>query len=335
MTAKSLTLSTRLAVTIEQYKKNEHNQLKKTLQALNKDLVSFLAPYDFENINRREGKRVVNEVRNIARKSLDKYSSDFLSNLNQIGLYNANMQIKIISLVKKEKFKSPKLSVIDDLIKNSPLATTGSYKGKLTQEVISDWVDNTVRGISGLVRLGVYEKKPTNQIIKEIRGTKANKYKDGGIFRALKNGITDINTTVQHVNAISSKHSIISSLGEGTKVRFISILDSVTSLCCASLSQRVFNIEEAPIPPLHPNCRSWLDFNVDESEGQSFFEWLQDQPESFQNQSIGVTRAKLLREGGMTADEFAALNLNRNFKPLTLVQMKNIAPKIFENAKIN
>lgn len=46
----------------------------------------------------------------------------------------------------------------------------------------------------------------------------------------------------------------------------------------------------------------------------------------------GSVRAKLFREGGLSIERFAELQLDRNFAPLSLAQMKALEPLAFERA---
>ncbi|MNT13393.1 hypothetical protein D3C72_1483620 [compost metagenome] len=66
----------------------------------------------------------------------------------------------------------------------------------------------------------------------------------------------------------------------------------------------------------------------------SYYDWLKQQPAAFQDRAIGPVRAKLLREGGLSVARFAELQLDRNFAPLTLVQMKALEPLAFEKARL-
>lgn len=66
----------------------------------------------------------------------------------------------------------------------------------------------------------------------------------------------------------------------------------------------------------------------------TYYSWLKRQNAAFQDSAIGPTRGKLLRDGGLTSDEFARLNLNRNFEPLTLAEMEAKAPEVFEMAGV-
>lgn len=144
--------------------------------------------------------------------------------------------------------------------------------------------------------------------------------------------------------------------------RWISILDSATSQICRSLDQQVFKFGKGPLPPAHPNCRSsiiaemlgrWMKrgptgrfVRKDERTAQgatgimavdgkvSYYEWLKTQPAAFQDDALGVTRAALFRKGGLSAAAFAKLNLGRRFEPLTLDEMRRLAPRAFKRAGI-
>ena len=64
----------------------------------------------------------------------------------------------------------------------------------------------------------------------------------------------------------------------------------------------------------------------------TYYDWLKTQPTVFVEDVLGKDRAKLLLEGGLSAEKFAALQLNRNFQPLTLEEMKQKEPLAFKQA---
>jgi hypothetical protein len=68
------------------------------------------------------------------------------------------------------------------------------------------------------------------------------------------------------------------------------------------------------------------------SADTTYYSWLKTQPVAFQNAAIGTSRATLLRNGGLTSDEFARLSLGKNFNPLTLDEMRRLEPAVFERA---
>ncbi len=70
------------------------------------------------------------------------------------------------------------------------------------------------------------------------------------------------------------------------------------------------------------------------SQEETYYSWLKQQSAEFQNFAIGPTHGKLLRNGGLSADQFQALRLDKNFKPLTLQQMQDKRPAAFTRAGI-
>ena len=66
----------------------------------------------------------------------------------------------------------------------------------------------------------------------------------------------------------------------------------------------------------------------------TYFEWLKPQPGSFVEEALGETRAALFLKGGISAEEFAKLQLNKTFQPLTIQEMREKAPKVFERAGV-
>lgn len=62
----------------------------------------------------------------------------------------------------------------------------------------------------------------------------------------------------------------------------------------------------------------------------NYFDWLELQPSAFQDQALGSARAKLFRCGGLTPERFSEVQLDENFKPLILNQMKKLKPLALE-----
>lgn len=114
---------------------------------------------------------------------------------------------------------------------------------------------------------------------------------------------------------------------------------------------------KGPLPPAHPNCRSsivpvtksWRELGVDLDglppgmrssvdgpvDGSlSYYEWLKRQPPAFVEEALGPTRAALFLKGGIDAEEFARLQLDRNFQPLTLEELRRKIPAVFERAGV-
>lgn len=61
----------------------------------------------------------------------------------------------------------------------------------------------------------------------------------------------------------------------------------------------------------------------------TYYEWLALQDEQTQNMALGVKRAELFRSGAITQAKFKALQLDKNFEPLTLKEMAKLEFVVF------
>jgi hypothetical protein len=79
------------------------------------------------------------------------------------------------------------------------------------------------------------------------------------------------------------------------------------STICRARSNRVYKIDQGPLPPAHFGCRSTITpllKNLPNPEFTSYSEWLERQPHTLQDDILGPTRAKLFRDGGLPLDKF-------------------------------
>lgn len=136
--------------------------------------------------------------------------------------------------------------------------------------------------------------------------------------------------------------------------------DSVTECFRSNFSGHVFNLETidgcySANGIITHNCRSTVVSVLDDrfkvlDEGatqaargedgevvkvdanETYYSWLRKQSASFQDSIIGPTRGKLLRNGGLSAERFAEINLNKDFSPATLDEMREMDILAFERA---
>lgn len=165
-----------------------------------------------------------------------------------------------------------------------------------------------------------------------------------------KQAATVVRTAVQQVASTARQVTYEENADVVIGYEWLSTLDGKTSSICRALDGQTFKTGEGPLPPIHPNCRSstvptldpafdFLDKGATRSSADgyvdadlSYYDWLKTQNNEFQDHVLGPTRAKLFRDGGLTAKEFGSLQLDKNFDPITLNQMKQLEPLAFERA---
>jgi SPP1 gp7 family putative phage head morphogenesis protein len=232
------------------------------------------------------------------------------------------------------------------------LAAPMRSTGKLMADFWQEWQTKQVNAINEIVTKGHAQGLTNQQLVQALRGTRANKFEDGILPTTTRNAEAIVETSVQEVANRARDLVYYNNADLVVAVEVVATLDSHTTQQCRSLDKQRFPIGEAPRFPLHWRCRTTTrpvlapEFEALRAGGKrssekgpvsntlSYYAWLKTQPENFQDDAIGPTRAKLLRDGGLTAEEFARLNLGNRFEPLTLKEMQAKQPHAFERAGI-
>lgn len=215
------------------------------------------------------------------------------------------------------------------------------FQGKILRDYYNDLPETIMRPVRETLRQGYAEGRTTDQLIRDLRGTRAMKYTDG-ILQRPRNAIERlVRTAVNHTATVAREQVYKNNDDVIASVRWVSTLDMRTSDICQALDGKIFEIDTGPRPPAHFNCRSttspvlksWkeLGFSIDElPEGtrasldgqvpasETYQTWLEKQPASVQDDILGPTKAQLFREGGVTLDRF----VDSNNRSLTLDQLR-------------
>ena len=196
-----------------------------------------------------------------------------------------------------------------------------------------------------IIRDGVTLGRTTAEIARSVR--------DAGPMMS-RQATTLTRTITNHVG-IQARNVVMRENRDITdSYKWVATLDSRTSLICASRDQTVYkDIEANPKPPAHFNCRSTIvpvikpefDLGLDvkgerPSVGASgprpvagdtsYGSWLRKQPQSFQVAVLGVTRAKLFKQGQISIGRF----VDDAGRTLTLDELRKLEPLTFERLGI-
>jgi len=227
-----------------------------------------------------------------------------------------------------------------------PLSTDGD----LLEPWIKKFTDGELRKTSNIIRNGHAQGLTNKEMVNQIVGTSSQNFLNGDLARARRNASTIVRTSVQHVASSARQEVWEANRDIIGKYEFVATLDRVTSNICRSLDGQEFEFGKGPIPPVHPNCRSTtIPILNDEfsflSKGRtrsaefgpvtkedSYYDWLKKQDKKTQKQVLGTKRTALLRDGGLTAERFRELQLDKNFLPMTLEEMRELEPEAFKMA---
>ncbi|MEO0376332.1 MAG: minor capsid protein [Cyanobacteria bacterium P01_A01_bin.17] len=347
-----LDTTTRHAVYLERLKSGQVNQLVAYLKQLDKKITQRLATKDLTAYSRSKLEVLLASVTKDIDKILDTYRDQFFGDQRELALYEAEFEQRNLdaAILGNYETKRPSANQVIAAIFSAPLSVRGATGGKLLEPFVRDWSRSERDKIVGAIRQGFFEGQTTETIVRAVRGTRANRFTDGILNTTSRNARAVVRTAVQHVASTARAETWKANKEIVKGYRWVATLDSRTTQQCRSLDGQVFRLGKGPLPPIHIQCRSTTVADLDNrfsflSEGRTrsskdgpvtgsltYYEWLKGQPKSFQVDALGPTRAKLFRQGGLSAERFARMNLDRDFMPLTLAEMKEKEPNAFLNA---
>jgi SPP1 gp7 family putative phage head morphogenesis protein len=212
------------------------------------------------------------------------------------------------------------------------------FQGRLLRQWASSIEADRMTRIRDAVSIGFAENQSVSQIVKRIRGTKAQRYEDGIINIDRRRAETVVRTAISHVAAVTRNRFYKANSDLIKSVQWLSTIDSRTSEGCMIRDGKQYTADDAHKPighsipwlagpgALHWNCRStsvpvtrsWKELGGADIEGFSpstrasmdgqipaettFGEWIEKQSAARQDDKLGPTRGKLLRDGGLKFD---------------------------------
>lgn len=227
-------------------------------------------------------------------------------------------------------------------------ARTLPFQGRLIREWVAGVEASRAASILDAVRAGVVDGKPTAEIVRSIMGTRSERYADGVLQKSRRDVESVVRSAVSSAAGVASDKSFEANSVLISHVEWISILDSGTTVMCRIRDRLPYTLGTyKPIGHkvpwlagpgrLHFCCRSskWpvlksaKELGITDAEvlalmdGQSprqmtFGEWAERQPAARQDQILGPTRGKLMRQGKLKLQDF----YNDKGKFLTLDELR-------------
>ncbi len=344
-------VTVRFQVYLERLKAGEVRRMDATIRRLDKAVRKALNELG-DAPSRTTLEKKLASLRKQMLRIADKNQETYLSTLRKFSSYATQFHSNTINLVLPAS--APTLTTSSNAavwagVLHSPIQATGT----LLEPFIETWGRAVIARVESAIRTGYAQGLTTDDIVRRIRGTKAGGFADGilgGVTKREANAM--VRTSLQHVNNAAQQMVYEDNADIVEGYIWISTLDNRTTSTCRSLDGMQFPDKEgrSPVPPIHINCRSTtipkikgvdlLNNTTRASKdgqvpaAQTYYEWLKTQPAAFQDDALGEARAKLFRDGGLTAKQFADLNLDKNFQPLTLEEMRQKNPSAFKRAGI-
>lgn len=132
------------------------------------------------------------------------------------------------------------------------------FAGKLLRDAVRDLRAADRRALDSAIRMGFLEGSSTDDIIRRVRGTRANHFKDG-ILRTSRNHAEALTRTALNHAANAARDEMWEANADIiTGLRWIATLDGRTTAVCRARDGQIFKPKSGPRPPAHWNCRSTM-----------------------------------------------------------------------------
>lgn len=205
------------------------------------------------------------------------------------------------------------------------------FQGRLLRDWAGKLAEDRLARVREAVRVGYLEGRTVQDIVRGLRGTREKGYLDGKLNRSRQELETVVRAAVQHHASVARDLFVEQNQDIVAQVVWSSTLDSKTSsICRIRDGKRYTAVGHKPVGhkipygagpgKIHWNCRSsaqpvtksWreLGFSFDElksttrasMDGQvpaelTYRTWLKKQPAYRQDEVLGPTRGRLLRDG--------------------------------------
>ena len=323
---------------LERYKSSQVRKIISLLNKVDKDLVKELNKlYQIEergvlpSAKQKRLEQLIDQVNAAIMELTSSLYDKTREELEAFAEYEAEFQAKLMEAAIGHG--QPEISLTRPSVSQlHAVVTARPFQGALLKDWYASIGADTGRKIKMAINIGIAEGQTTDQIIRRIRGTRALSYEDGLLHATRRDVASVVRTAIAHTANFASEELYAANDDLVVGVRWVSTLDGRTTAICASRDGRVYPVNKGPRPPAHFNCRSTTVPDLgDEIEGSrasatgpvsaklTYDEWLRKQSAGFQEEVLGVAKAKLFR-GGLKIEKF----LDASGKEYTLSQLKRM-----------
>lgn len=335
--------STRHAIYINRYSGSQLKEMLPYLQRIKKRLAGELSQGDLTEFSRKRLQKTYNEIESMMLDIYTRMGKKLESNTKAFASYEAQFSKRMMEKATRVEWDIPAMNQVHAAVFSEPVVTLG-VKGIDVGEVLDEFGKTKSKQLLTLIQDGVILGRSNPEIIKDFAAViDSNVAKD---LQAVVRTITSHASSVSRNEVLKANEDIVD------RYQWVSTLDSRTTETCMALDGQIFYIGKGPMPPAHFNCRSTTipivkkEYNIQGlvdserpavgedgpeqgvSATMNYGDWLKTQPNAFQDEVLGQTKAQLFRDGGLSLDRF----VDANYKPLTLEQLRELEPSAFKKA---
>lgn len=331
-------------------------------------LVAALDRMDADSFTVERLELVLQSVRQINLAAYQRVERELTDELRQFAEVEAQAQIAMMRRSVPEPVATALSFVKVQPEQVYAAAMSRPFQGRLLREWFASLQDDRVeRRIRDVISIGFTSGETVGQMVRKIRGTRALGYRDGLLEIDRRHAQMVVRTAIQHVAATVEDRTMAENADIVKARQWLSTLDTSTTEMCRIRDGLLYEntARHKPIGhsvpwlagpgKLHWGCRSTstpvlkslaeiTGLDIPEIERKStrasmdgqvpsdlkYPEWIQKQSAERQDEILGPTRGKLMRQGKLPFDQFYT---NRG-EYLTLDQLRERHARAFDLAGV-
>lgn len=324
--------SVRHAVFVQRYGGGQSKRAEKLLLSLYDEITArLLKESDF--IKQARLKLILKDVADLSKASFDDISAFIHKGNAEFVEQEALFNVDLYTRGTETDFIMPSSEQLEFGLKNRTMGLEGGEK-LTVNDAVNKFSRAKQKQIRNTIKNGILLGDSTDNIVKELSTTLQSLQRRQ--VEALVRTTTNHAATVARLEVMKANEDIL--LG----YRALATLDSRTTLICMGRDGKLFALDSGIATPFHWGCRTCLvpevkpEYNVGSdltgerfardkdgkrenvSDKVTYGGWLKRQPKEFQDEVLGVNRAKMFRSGKVSIENFTG----DDGKTLTLKQLK-------------
>ena len=230
---------------IERYKTGVANQFDEYLRQIDKAVRDILSKSD-EIKTAKQLAKIQTQIRLAVFDVYKEWNNKLKTELVDFSASEIAFLVKALDM----EVNTPSKNTLRAAITSRP------FQNVLLREALADLRSMDAKMIKNAIASGFYSGQSNAQIIRTIRGTASNNFRDG-LLNLSKNRTTRlVRTAINHTSARAKEAFFIENSDIIERYKWVATLDSRTSDICRSLDGRTWKVGSGPLPPAHFNCRS-------------------------------------------------------------------------------
>lgn len=325
---------------LERYKNAEFIAVQKILSRADAELRHMIADSgDLSVWTRKRLDTLLVELGKVNAEWMTKAQRAIVADLKEFAGTEAEWQAKDLAKILPMEWQTARPSASQVWA----AAVDRPFDGVILKDALEGIGAGRQKRIDQTIRRDQLLGKTTDQIVRDLFGTRAAQYRDGIMPGYTRKDVQSIvRTAVSHVAASARERTYAENDDLIKGLQIVETLDPETCLECMADDGKVIEIDDPAQYPIHYNCRrttvpvikSWreLGLDIDElppgsrasldgqvSERTNYADWLAGQSEERQREALGPARFDLYK-AGTPINEFT-----QDGRTLTLDELRGAA----------